>query len=159
MDADRAREIARWQYPPPYDIYNLAESEEAIAYASDPRNNFYAMEDQTGDLVGFCSFGEDGQVPGGDYTLEALDIGLGLRPNLTGRNRGSEFVQQVLGFAQQKFDPSLFRVTIAAFNQRAQRVWGKAGFQEVGRFLQEGGGREFVVLVKGKDAPTHFYNS
>jgi RimJ/RimL family protein N-acetyltransferase len=146
MDERQAREISRWRYPPPYNIYNLAESEDAVAYAINPQNNFYAMEDEMGRLVGFCSFGQDGQVPGGDYHLEALDIGLGIRPDLTGRGQGIDYIKSVLDFARELFDPPRFRVTIAAFNRRAQNVWKKAGFRPVGRFQHEESGRKFVVF-------------
>lgn len=152
MDERRAREIACWRYPPPYDIYNLAESEEAVAYALDPQNNFFAMEDEKGALVGFCSFGQDGQVPGGDYRLEALDIGLGIRPGLTGQGQGIDFVSCVLDFARKAFAPSRFRVTIAAFNRRAQRVWKRAGFRPVECFRHEENGQKFMVFLGENDS-------
>ena len=57
-----AKEIARWRYPEPDDIYNLSESEEAICYVLDPENRFNAIKDNKGELLGFCSFGKDGQV-------------------------------------------------------------------------------------------------
>jgi RimJ/RimL family protein N-acetyltransferase len=148
IDERQACEIARWRYPPPYDLYNLAESKDAIAYALDPQNNFYAMEDKQGELVGFCSFGQDGQVPGGDYAADALDIGLGIHPDLTGQGKGIDYVSCVLDFARETFDPPRFRVTIAVFNRRAQRVWRKAGFWLVNRFRHEETGRAFVILVK-----------
>ena len=88
------------------------------------------MHDENGRLVGFCSFGEDGQVPGGDYSTDALDIGMGIHPDFTGQGLGSSFVLAVLDYAQRKFQPTTFRVTIAAFNQRARHVWGKNGFSK-----------------------------
>jgi len=141
-----ALEIARWRYPPPYDIYDLSESEEAISYVLDPQNRFYAMKDNQGELVGFCSFGKDGQVPGGDYGVDAMDIGLGIRPDLVGQGRGIEYVRCVIQFAEEKFDNPQLRVTIAAFNQRAQQLWKKAGFLIVEKFQQEGTERRFVVM-------------
>ena len=142
-----AKEIAHWRYPEPYDIYNLSEIEEAICYVLDPENRFYAIKENKGELLGFCSFGKDGQVPGGDYSFDALDIGLGIRPDLIGKGRGIEYVKCVSHFAEEKFAPPLLRVTIAKFNQRAQRVWKKAGFQIVESFPQAGTGRRFVVMV------------
>lgn len=142
-----AKEITRWRYPPPYDIYDLLENEETISYALDPQNRFYVMKDPQGELVGFCSFGKDGQVPGGNYSVDALDIGLGIRPDLVGKGRGIEFVKCVMNYTVEKFETSQLRVTIAAFNQRAQRVWKKAGFQIVERFQQEETDRSFVVMV------------
>jgi ribosomal-protein-alanine N-acetyltransferase len=39
-------------------------------------------------LIGFRSFGPDGQVPGREYDDCALDTGGGLRPDLTGQGLG-----------------------------------------------------------------------
>jgi ribosomal-protein-alanine N-acetyltransferase len=147
LDESAAREIVSWRYEPPYDLYNLENSDESIRYALNPDNNFYAMRDEDGKLIGFCSFGSDGQVPGGDYHAPALDIGLGIRPDLTGQGRGSDFVQAVLHFAQSKFQPPMLRVTIAAFNLRAQRVWEKNGFRLSQQFQHAGSGREFVMML------------
>jgi ribosomal-protein-alanine N-acetyltransferase len=148
MDEISAQKMLRWRYEPPYDIYNLAESEGALAYALDPQNCFYTLKDDADGLVGFCSFGLDAQVPGGDYTADALDIGMGIRPELTGHGHGQRFVSQVLNFARSEFNPDRFRVTIAAFNQRAQRVWQKAGFHFVERFTHQASGREFIVFIR-----------
>jgi ribosomal-protein-alanine N-acetyltransferase len=147
LDEISAREIARWRYDPPYDLYNLGNEEAAVQYALEPKNRFYTLRDADGDLVGFCSFGEDGQVPGGDYSLEALDIGMGIRPDLTGMGRGAEYVAAVLDFARDAFVPRRFRVTIAGFNQRAQRVWQANGFYPVQTFNHQSSGHEFVVFI------------
>ncbi len=98
-----AREIVTWRYEPPYDIYNLDNSEETINYLLDEQYHIQAMRDENNSLVGFCSFGVDGQVPGGDYSADALDIGMGIRPDLTGQGRGGNIVASVLDFAQRKF--------------------------------------------------------
>lgn len=148
MDEPDARIIMGWVYDPPYDIYNLDESELTLQYALDPRNCFYSLRDEKDELVGFCSFGDDGQVPGGNYSLKALDIGMGIRPDLTGKGLGAGFVNEVLDIAHTIFSPSYFRVTIAAFNKRAQRVWEKVGFKCIQSFQHKKSGREFVVLIR-----------
>jgi sigma-B regulation protein RsbU (phosphoserine phosphatase) len=148
IDEPAAREIVTWQYEPPYDIYNLEDIETSIQYALDPQNNFYTMRTENGELAGFCSFGLDGQVPGGDYTDDALDIGMGIRPDLTGQGKGADFVLAVLNFARSKFAPRQFRVTIAAFNQRAQQVWKKNGFTPIQDFTHQASQREFIVFTR-----------
>ena len=72
---------------------------------------------------------------------------MGIRPNLTGQGRGSDFVTAVLDFALRSFDAEQFRVTIAAFNQRALRVWEQNGFQRVQTFRKGGSDREFIILT------------
>ena len=146
------REFVYWAYEPPYDVYNmLAPSdqleEDDLAYFLDPVYNYHTIRDEAGQMVGFCSFGLDGQVPGGDYGDEALDIGLGVRPDLTGQGRGFAFVRATIDFADQAFKPTVLRVTIASFNQRAQHVWQKAGFNRVREFTHERSRMSFIIFV------------
>ena len=147
LDKSAAREIVRWRYAPPYDIYNIEDSNESINYALKSENNFYAIRDENTGLVGFCSFGKDGQVPGGNYVEPALDIGMGIRPDLTGQGVGNDLVAAVLNFAQKTFSSEQFRVTIATFNQRARRVWEKNGFRSTQKFVDINNNREFVVMI------------
>jgi len=149
MDKDAARAVLGWRYEPPYDVYNTLRQhfEKDLELLLDPRHAYHKLTDETGDVVAYCCFGPDGQVPGGDYALDALDIGLGLRPDLTGRGQGSTYVSAVLDFARENFAPPAFRVTIAEFNKRALRVWQNAGFQVLQTFPRQGDGRPFSVLT------------
>jgi len=143
-----AREFVNWQYEPPYDVYNCPPDEigDAVQYNIDPVNNVYAMFDENEELVGYCSYGKDAQVPGGDYREEALDIGLMLKPELTGQGMGTDFASQVIQNGIERYAPKKLRVTIASFNKRAIRVWEKNGFQQYQEFNREGNGMEFVVM-------------
>ena len=101
---------------------------------------------------GSSRFGADARVPGGDYSDAALDIGLGIKPELTGRGLGGAFVEAVVAFARATFELGPRRVTIAAGNARALRVWSGRGFNEIQRFTSPEtvmGSDEFVVLVDG----------
>lgn len=149
LDEESARTILDWKYKEPYDIYNLAsfDSENTLQYLLDPQYAFHGIYGQQGQLDAFCSFGPDGQVPGGEYSTPALDIGLGVRPDLTGQGHGYEYVNAVIQFATSAFYPDRLRVTIAAFNRRALRVWEKAGFRIIRKFQGEWG-RDFVILTK-----------
>ena len=147
--------IIRWQYEPPYDIYNFptdAVVDDEVGYFEDERNGrFYAITTPTNDLVGYCTFFADARVPGGDYRAEALDIGLGVRPDLTGLGKGVGlgFITAVLAFATQEFNqPAKFRVTIANFNKRAQRVWQRAGFTQGESFGRASDGFPFTIFTK-----------
>ena len=150
IDEVNIHKFLSWRYEPPYDIYNLEgpPDEAALAYFLDPQYACHSITNEAGDLLAFCSFGPDGQVPGGDYSAKALDIGLGIRPDLTGQGQGSLFVEAVLEYARQTFAPTTFRVTIAAFNKRALRVWEKAGFQRVGSFPSSYDGQLFILLTR-----------
>lgn len=149
-DEKSAREFVQWQYEPPYDIYNCPPEgvDDAVQYNIDPANNVYAMFDQNEGLVGYCSYGRDAQVPGGDYSEEALDIGLMIKPELTGRGLGAKFSEEVIQNGIDKYAPKKLRVTIAAFNKRAIRTWEKNVFQQTQKFKREGDGMEFVIMTK-----------
>lgn len=87
-----------------------------------PQKAFFAILNSEGELEGFCSFGPDGQVSGGNYSEPALDIGLGIRPDLTGQGSGRHYAQAVAEYGAQCYGMNRLRVTIATFNQRAQDV-------------------------------------
>lgn len=154
VNRDHVDAILRWEYEPPYRIYNMgagietqAELDEAVAYFLNPEYAFQAiLAAESMELVAFCSFGLDGQVPGGDYRQTALDIGLGVRPDLTGRGLGTEFVGAVIDFALDTYHPPQLRVTIAEFNGRARRVWQKHGFQKQQTFEHRSTGMRFQVM-------------
>lgn len=144
--------MLRWRYAPPYDGYNAAlapgsaEEAEAVSRCLDPALRFVALH-SGGALIGFASFGEDGRVTGGAYEEDALDIGLGLRPDLTGRGIGARVIARVIEHALMTWQPAALRVTIAAFNTRAQRAWARAGFVERSQFVTSDG-RAFVIRLR-----------
>jgi [ribosomal protein S18]-alanine N-acetyltransferase len=145
MTAGYAADIVTWRYPAPYDCYDMTGADPA--FLLDPASGYYALAGEDG-LLGFRSFGADGQVPGGEYDESALDTGGGLRPELTGRGLGRAAIGTGLEFGRQQFAPPAFRVTVATFNLRAQRVVQALGFQPAGRFAASTDGRSFVILVR-----------
>jgi [ribosomal protein S18]-alanine N-acetyltransferase len=150
MERESALVVLHWHYDPPYEMYNLDayDAEATLSDLLDPENAYYAVRNEEGDLVAFCCFGADAQVPGGDYSAPALDVGLGVRPDLTGQGSGLDYVLAVLAFASAEFNPKAFRVSIALFNRRAQWVWERAGFVVVQRFRREVDGLSFVVMMR-----------
>ena len=107
MTAEAAQAIALWQYEPPYDFYNWEEED-----------------------------GPDGPlVPGAfvcleesPYTPGFLDIGLGLWPDLCGKGLGAGFVLAGLAFGRREYGAERFRLSVAAFNRRAIKIYEKCGF-------------------------------
>jgi len=144
--------FVRWRYEPPVDMYNMLPDEESgdaydeiMAYFLEPELNCCAILHEN-EFVGFCTFGLDGRVIGGDYSQPALDIGMGMKPELTGQKHGDSFIAAIIQYANQTFNPSHLRVTIAATNQRAQRVWKKAGFVQQEQFICPRNGKSFFIF-------------
>jgi [ribosomal protein S18]-alanine N-acetyltransferase len=129
-------ERAAWRYPPPYDFYD----DDGIP----PKNpeRFYGVYDEDGAAVGFFYFEERG---------DALFYGLGLRPDLTGRGLGLEFVDAGIEFAMEEFGRKRVVLDVAEFNERAIRVYERAGFRRTGshlRFFERSGEIPFVDLER-----------
>ena len=109
MSQEDAVAIATWRYPPPYDFYDADADPGDLAELLDrstPRGSLLlGVED--GELIGFA------QVSTADGTA---DIGLGLRPDLTGRGLGSAFLEAVMAFVREGEEPARFTLSVAAFN-------------------------------------------
>lgn len=160
-----AQEILTWRYPDPWSVYNMHNDSATLTELL--AGDYYAAQDATGQLVGFFCFGVPAQVPAckmaGAYLAPALDIGLGLRPDLTGRGLGARFVQTGLDFAisalganaatPKACDPKAYalRLTVLTFNQRAIRVYQQCGFHVQAEYEAWGpnGSRAFLVMVRG----------
>ena len=125
---------------------------EELVGSPERRRGYYAVR-SGGALVGFFCFGPGGQLPSFDYAADgSLDIGLGLRPDLTGRGLGLEFVLAGLEFGRRHFAPAGFRLSVAAFNERAIQVYERAGFRRVEVFTRNTNGGEIPFLVMTLEA-------
>ncbi|MFN2200634.1 MAG: GNAT family N-acetyltransferase [Caldilineaceae bacterium] len=161
MNESEAREVASWEYVGDYAAYN-ADAEhfdDTVRSFLNPDYAYYAVWHDELALTGFCCYGADAQVPGGDYSEGAVDIGLGLRPDLVGCGLGSSFLGAVMQnaartrYAGIDADKMIFRATIAAFNGRSLRLFGRAGFITEQEFTIEPRDRSgeqlrFVVVVR-----------
>lgn len=145
MTVAHAAEVVTWRYPAPYDCYDMTGADPEIL--ANRESQFYALvEDQR--VIGFRSYGVDGQVPGGIYDASALDTGGGLRPDLVGHGIGYTAIQIGLAFGRHRFKPEAFRVTVARFNTRALRVLGRCGFEHAAQFNAATDGRRYEILVR-----------
>lgn len=147
------RQFLTWKYEPPYHVYDMSRTNKpdvtrALQYFLNPDYEFYLLYNDADELVGFFSFGSDAQVPGGDYTGNAVDIGLAVRPDYTGRGLGIHFARSAANHAIATHQPPRLRVTIAEFNQRAQKVWRRLGFMTLDSFRARGSHRPFIIMAK-----------
>jgi [ribosomal protein S18]-alanine N-acetyltransferase len=130
------RERDAWRYEPPYDFYD-----------SDglPVKNpefFFAARDDDGTVIGFYFF---------EPRDDALFYGFGMRPDLTGRGLGEQFVLAGLKFARSIYGGRRVVLNVAAFNERAVRLYRRLGFNEMGKHTEtfDGYGTvEFIDMEK-----------
>ena len=146
MSQDDAEEIADWHYEPPYDFYDARADESQLAHLLDParrENRAFSARDEAGELVGFFTYKRDG---------DAVVVGLGLRPDLTGQGFGTSFVEQGLEFARARYAPTRFRLDVAEFNERATRVYERAGFVRTRSFTEQTNGVSYPFLEMERPA-------
>ena len=138
LSESEVRQILTWRYAAPYDYYDPPEPTDVEAYISrfsGPDYDFHSVRDEENRFVGFCSFGTDGQVAGGDYEDGPLDLGLGMNPNIAGQGRGSHFVAAIVNYAFRLYQPTALRLSVAEFNERAIKVYRKRGFVITDEFV------------------------
>jgi [ribosomal protein S18]-alanine N-acetyltransferase len=63
---------------------------------------------------------------------------------------GLAFVNAGLAFAKEQFKPDYFRLFVLTFNERAIKVYERAGFQRVGIYVQhtEQEDRDFLEMSR-----------
>ncbi len=145
LTRDHALDICTWRYASPYERYDMTDADPD--WFLHPEAGFHAL--LAGErLIGFRSFGPDGQVPGWDYDDDALDTGGGLRPELVGQGLGPQAISAGLSFGRERFAPRAFRVTVATFNTRALRAVEGLGFERFARFDASSDARSFEVLIR-----------
>jgi ribosomal-protein-alanine N-acetyltransferase len=139
-----AEAISDWHYDPPYDFYDLHADHRDLAELLDPErrgDRYFAAHDGAGELVAYFGLHHDAGVVG---------VGIGLRPELTGRGLGLSVLEQGLAFARERFAPRLFRLSVAEFNARAIAVYERAGFVRTRSYVHEtnGGALAFVEMER-----------
>jgi [ribosomal protein S18]-alanine N-acetyltransferase len=149
MTAADARAIAAWRYPEPYSFYDSDADPGDLAELLDPSEwgrRYFAADDVSGELVGLFVFKLTGSV---------AEIGLGLRPDLTGRGFGLRFVEAGVAYAAKALGATEFALAVAAFNRRAIIVYERAGFRAVGHYKHStnGGIHDFVSMVRSARPP------
>lgn len=141
-----ARAIGAWHYEPPYESYDLGQmymvSLALLRLLLIPLGyEVYGVWSKEGELAGAFMYTKLGNV---------IELGLAMRPDLTGKGLGLEFVQAGMAFARQRFSPSTFRLDVATFNHRAIKVYERAGFAPGKTFWQRTshGRQEFMEMTR-----------
>jgi ribosomal-protein-alanine N-acetyltransferase len=138
-----AEAVASWRYPEPYAFYDWPADPDDLAELLDPearrRGGYHAVEGDDGELIGFATCSEAAGV---------AELGLGLRPDHTGRGLGGAFLTATLDWATERYAPTEFSLSVAAFNRRAIIVYERAGFEAVRTYRHRTNGAEwdFVEL-------------
>jgi RimJ/RimL family protein N-acetyltransferase len=141
---EHANEVAGWRYEAPYDFYDLASdpADEAAMRDRTRAGHWRAVLGESDRLEAFWYF---------DWHGDVVEVGIGLRPDLTGRQLGESFLRTQLEYASHSWQPESFRLFVAAWNERAIRLYERLGFREVARetrHFELVGDHEFVQMER-----------
>lgn len=133
MTVDRARELASWRYPAPYDCYDFPEwgqmEVQGWAITRPERHAEFRALYREGRLAGW-------------YWLRRQDnrvvFSCGLRPDQCGHGIGRDLMAIALGHCANDFPGEVIELTVRPFNERARRAYARAGFQRVANASAEG---------------------
>jgi [ribosomal protein S18]-alanine N-acetyltransferase len=146
MEDEEATQISTWHYDPPYDFYDATSDPDDLEELLDPKRRkdaYFSVFDDDGVLVGFFQFEREGT---------RVDIGLGMRPDLTGRGLGGEYLRAGLEFARRHYSPERLTLSVATFNERAILVYRRAGFRRNTVYWHNTNGGEYLFLSMTRKA-------
>ena len=140
MKLEDAHQIASWRYEAPYDFNDWNRDPEDLAELLNPQSwqeSYYSVFNEENELVGLFVFKRDGKT---------VEVGLGLRPDLTGKGLGRSFINAGLTFGQEHFSVEEWRLSVATFNTRAIHLYEHIGFTPLNTFMHYTNGGEFEFL-------------
>lgn len=140
LTPEQGEAMAGWAYPGPWAVYD-------VTGPVDPAEGFWAVVDEDdsgdgaggeggqdggGDVVGFACFGVEARVPGLEARPGVLDVGVGMRPDLTGKGRGRDFATAVLAHGWEVPGIVRLRAVVQDWNARGRALLARLGFTETG---------------------------
>lgn len=152
MNKEYANEIAYdWKYSGVYSFYDMTADEEDLEEFINEeswKDIYSAVLNDKGELVGYYSF---------SFENEIMWIGFGLKPELTGKGLGAEFVTAGINFGLEKFNYKSDRImlAVASFNKRAIKAYEKIGFEFIEKYMQKTNGGEFEFIKMKKYIDKH----
>ena len=141
-------QIIRWKYNKPYDVYNFPNiilNQDVVI-----NDKYFAVINENFELVGYYCIDEEARVITNEserfYSRDFLDMGLGLRPDLTGLGLGLEFVNFGVKFLKHEYNKRI-RLTVACFNKRAIKVYKRAGFSQGEIFIRPSTNCQYEFMI------------
>lgn len=145
LSQENAEIIAnQWKYEAEYSFYDMTSDPEDYEEIMKPNlrgdNYFQVVEQQS--LVGFFCLSP--------ITNQTVEVGLGLKPERTGKGLGRSFLKEIEAFLIKNYSYNEVQLSVASFNIRALTVYLKSGYKEIGRKMVDTNhsNYEFIVLKK-----------
>lgn len=146
MNQTYANTVSKWHYDGVYSFYDMAADEDDLRILMDTNNwrdMIKAILNEDDELVGWAAF----------YTEnDEFRLSLGLSPDLTGQGLGEEFVSECVNYAISHYELTQcsIKLAVALFNQRAIKVYQRAGFTETNKTIRDTpiGQLDFIEMEK-----------
>jgi [ribosomal protein S18]-alanine N-acetyltransferase len=142
LGREDAEAIVGWRHPGAFAVYDVGA--DALAKLLDPRNRYFGIH-RAGELIGHVCLGPEARVPGLAVLEGADDLGIGIRPDLTGRGQARTLLPALLAAIRDHLTQATVRVTIVAWNLRAQAAARAVGFVPDGEV--ENANSRYVVMT------------
>ena len=135
LTAAEARAVAAWRYPPPYDLYDVGPAGAGLfTTRTADGEGYYPGVDGAGAVVAFAVLGAEARIAGQVAAAGVLDVGAGVRPDLTGSGVGTALLPQAVALGRELFAPTTLRTAVAVFNERSLALCRRAGLEPVREF-------------------------
>ncbi|OGN96783.1 MAG: hypothetical protein A2Z77_00035 [Chloroflexi bacterium RBG_13_51_36] len=146
MNEKHANDVANWHYDDVYSFYDMAADEDDLSILMDTKNwknIIRAVLNENDELAGWAAL----------YTEnDEFWLSLGMRPDLTGRGLGQEFVSECVDYAVSRYRSikRTIKLHVALFNQRAIKVYQRVGFVETKKTIRDThiGKVDFIEMEK-----------
>lgn len=135
-------DMLTWKYEGIYSFFDNDFSEGKINYVkSFPMDdNVYVIYNNKNQLVGNCAL----------YFNDKVSFSIQMRPNLTSKGMGKEFLEAFLEFAKEKYNLKNIELSVLKFNERAIRLYKSLDFKVTDEFMGKTvkGEMEFIKMEK-----------
>ncbi len=131
-----------WKYEGIYSFFDNDFSEGKINYIKSfpTDDNVYAIYNEKNELVGNCAL----------YLNDKVSFSIQMRPSLTSKGMGKEFLEAFLDFVKEKYNLKSIELSVLKFNERAIRLYKGLDFKVVNEFIGKTvkGEMEFITMAK-----------
>ncbi len=135
-------DMLTWKYEGIYSFFDNNFSEGKINYVKSfpTDDNVYAIYNDNNELIGNCAF----------YLKDKVSFSIQMRPSLTSKGMGKEFLQAILEFAKERYDLKNIELSVLKFNERAIRLYKSLDFKVINEFIGKTvkGEMEFITMSK-----------
>ncbi|MFZ9857764.1 MAG: hypothetical protein ACO3F2_05440 [Roseiflexaceae bacterium] len=138
--------IQTWRYQGIMARYTVAAGEAMHQRMCQHDSGYWQARDEQGSLYGYVILGNQAQVAGGTYLNHAIDLQIGLRPDLVGQLRGNALCSVAVAHALAQHPDKTLRVSIPTQHTSALAVWQRARFYPEYAFMSQDN-VPFVVLT------------